>query len=95
MAGFLSKAISEQKARTRPDADEGNGSYMVPTSMACPAAGCPFPCDTGRNGRFLCSFHTGVQSQYWPLVTEIRKGIGPSGRWPSSLPMLQRLGGSD
>ena len=31
MAGFLSKAISEQKARTRPDADEGNGSYMVPT----------------------------------------------------------------
>lgn len=71
MAGFLSKAISEQKARTRPDADEGNGSYMVPTSMACPAAGCPFPCDTGRNGRFLCSFHTGVQSQYWPLVTEI------------------------
>ena len=52
MAGFLSKAISEQKARPRPD--EGNGSYMVPTSMACPAAGCPFPCDTGRNGRFLC-----------------------------------------
>ena len=28
MAGFLSKAISEQKARPRPD--EGNGSYMVP-----------------------------------------------------------------
>ena len=94
MAGFLSKAISEQKARPRPD--EGNGSYMVPTSMACPAAGCPFPCDTGRNGRFLCSFHTGVQSQYWPLVTEIlQKVLGRLADGHHSLPMLQRLGGSD
>lgn len=76
MAGFLRKALNEQKARPQSDESE-EGTYMVPTSMACPADGCPFPNDTGRAGRFSCMFHTGVPSQYWPIVTNILREFWP------------------
>lgn len=94
MAGFLSKAISEQKARPRPD--EGNGSYMVPTSMACPAAGCPFPCDNGSQ------WPVSLLIPYGRAVAVLASRHGDSakvlGRLADghhSLPMLQRLGGRD
>lgn len=76
-AGFLRKAINENKAKPRNYEEEEGGSYMVPTSMACPADGCPFPCDTGRAGRFCCMFHTGVPAQFWPVVTDILREFWP------------------
>lgn len=93
MAGFLSKAISEQKARPRPD--EGNGSYMVPTSMACPLPAV-------RSRAIRSQWPVSLLIPYGRAVAVLASRHGDSakvlGRLADghhSLPMLQRLGGRD
>lgn len=75
--GIFSKAINSQNTKAE-QAEDGAGSYMVPTCMSCPANGCPFSADVVRSGTATCTFHAGQPRMFWDAITDEIRAFKPA-----------------